>query len=71
MAGPGSGEFDEYGFSVDEDYPDCPHVAELDGERCTTCAPPGVREQRAIDADPEGYDAAVEAMLARHEQDPD
>jgi hypothetical protein len=72
MTGPGTDEHDEYGFSFEEDYPDCPHGSDLDdGERCTICVPPGVREQRLIDADPEGYDAAVEAILALHEDDPD
>lgn len=52
---------DEYGVPFSE-YPDCEHSDIEPGERCTTCVPPAVRQQRLIDQDPEGYDRAVDAM---------
>lgn len=58
----GDEEHDEYGVPYTA-YPDCEHGDIEPGERCTTCVPSAVKQQRLIDADPEGYDTAVEAML--------
>ena len=54
--------YDEYGVPYSA-YPDCEHGDIEPGERCTTCAPSAVKQQRLIDADPEAYETAVEAML--------